>query len=191
MSIADKLKKQSTIPAPAEKQSTIQPKKAAPAEKQSTIQPKKAAQTPNATEQRFLKKISAPISHVEQGASILSGEQKTYTQDVDIFERLASNTRRLRGGSSTGAKPMLRRLLGTPVVAGDSYIFPKFTIEELCKITGKGEVNIRTALTDLRSSKYCGNGGPLFTVIVKVDGHSFYQYDPEKIILELQNVKHE
>jgi len=120
----------------------------------------------------------------EQGAAILAGEQTTYAAippEVDMLDRLASNhPRRLRGGTSTGAKPMLRRLLGTPSIEADEVKYPRFTVEELCELTKKGEINIRTCLADLRSPKYCGAEGPFVTVLVKDRGFSLYQYSPEQ-----------
>ena len=48
---------------------------------------------------------------------------------------------------------MLRRLFLTPDA---QFKHIAYTVEELCTLTGKSEVNIRTALTDLRSPKFCG-----------------------------------
>lgn len=50
----------------------------------------------------------------------------------------------------------------------------EYTIAELGSLTGKTEVNIRTMLSDLRSLKYCGNGGVFNTKSVRKDGKLFY-----------------
>ena len=164
MSIADKLKKPKQPP-------------------HKPIVARDRAKEPDRLLQELLKGADIPVTLNEQALSVLAGERGVYTPetDADFLARLAvNNPRRLRGGTSTGAKPMLRCLLGTPINAGNSVEYPKFTLEELCEATGKSEVNVRTSLSDLRSPAYCGKGGPMFTITVKAGGYSFYKYDPEK-----------
>jgi len=49
------------------------------------------------------------------------------------------------------------------------------SVDELCKASGKTAVNIRTALSDLRSESYCGNAGTFKTVAVKRDNVTRYE----------------
>jgi len=116
---------------------------------------------------------------VEQAKDVLTGERTTFDPvdaSTNILDRLGANNagRRLRGGTSTGAKPMLRRLFLTPDA---TFNHIAYTVEELCTLTGKTEVNIRTALTDLRSLKFCGSEGPLVTRMFKEKGLTFYVFD--------------
>lgn len=80
-----------------------------------------------------------------------------------------------RTGAAMGAKPHVRMLLGT---ANPDGTFPKMTMEDICHVTKKSQINIRTILSDLRSPKYCGSGGVFNTVSIKIDGKTFYQYQP-------------
>jgi len=117
---------------------------------------------------------------VEQAKDVLSGIATTFTPvtpEEDILDRLgANNKRRLRGGSSCGVKPMLRRIMGTQ----DSDMnYQRFTVQELCRLTGKTEVNVRTALSDLRSAKFSGAEGPFVTRMIKEANLNFYIYDVE------------
>lgn len=135
---------------------------------------------------RSLAQKGATPATAEQATSVMEGTQKGYAAvdpALNAIDRLGSNNlRRLRGGTSTGAKPLLRRVMGTPILVdlNEPVTFPKFTVEELCVLTGKSEVNVRTALTDLRSPKYCGTGGPFITVLVRELGLTFYQYDAKR-----------
>lgn len=80
-----------------------------------------------------------------------------------------------RTGAAMGAKPHVRMLLGTANPDGQ---YPKMTMEDICTVTKKSQINIRTILSDLRSPKYCGNGGVFMTTSTKVDGKTYYQYAP-------------
>lgn len=68
--------------------------------------------------------------------------------------------------SVKSAKDWLRELLSQP---GASY-----TLAELVALTGKSEVNIRTMLSDLRSSRYAGKGGVFNTKSTRVNGKTYY-----------------
>lgn len=91
-----------------------------------------------------------------------------------------------RTGDAMGAKPLVRKLLGTKVEIEvgkleDGEIvkemqYPKMTTEEICAATKKSDVNVRTILSDLRSPKYCGSGGVFKTIATKIDGKTYYQY---------------
>ena len=78
-----------------------------------------------------------------------------------------------RTGNAMGAKPHVRKLLGT---ANPDGKYPLMTMEDICHVTKKSQINIRTILSDLRSPKYCGSGGVFMTTSVKIDGKTFYQY---------------
>jgi hypothetical protein len=80
-----------------------------------------------------------------------------------------------RTGAAMGAKPHVRMLLGT---ANPDGKFPLMTMEDICNVTKKSQINIRTILSDLRSPKYCGTGGVFMTTATKVDGKTYYQYVP-------------
>ena len=135
---------------------------------------------------RSLAQKDATPPTAEQATSVMEGTQKGYAAVdpvLNAIDRLGSNNlRRLRGGTSTGAKPLLRRVMGTPIIVAlnELVTYPTFTVEELCILTGKSEVNVRTALTDLRSPKYCGVGGPFVTVLVHEFGLTSYQYDAKR-----------
>jgi hypothetical protein len=58
-------------------------------------------------------------------------------------------------GSAKSAKQFIRDLLAVDGAA--------LTVDELCEATGKTAVNIRTALSDLRSTKYAGTAGVFLT----------------------------
>lgn len=75
-----------------------------------------------------------------------------------------------RTGALAGAKPLIRKLMGT---AAEDGTYPAFSMDELCKETKKTEVNVRTILSDLRSAKYAGSGGVFMT-------HSFKEGDVTK-----------
>lgn len=81
-----------------------------------------------------------------------------------------------RAGAAMGAKPHVRKLLGT---ANPDGKYPLMTMEDICHVTKKSQINIRTILSDLRSPKYCGTGGVFMTASTKIDGKTFYQYVPE------------
>lgn len=83
-----------------------------------------------------------------------------------------------RTGDAIGAKPLVRKLLGTKDDRAETGtpVYPAMTMEEICTATKKSDVNIRTILSDLRSPKYCGAGGVFKTVAVKTDGKTYYQY---------------
>lgn len=81
-----------------------------------------------------------------------------------------------RTGDAMGAKPHVRKLLGT---ANPDGKYPLMTMEDICHVTKKSQINIRTILSDLRSPKYCGTGGVFMTTSTKIDGKTFYQYAPE------------
>ena len=55
--------------------------------------------------------------------------------------------------SPTGVKALIRTLFKEEGVA--------YTVEEICEKTGKGRSNVTTALSDLKSDKYCGPGGKI------------------------------
>lgn len=80
-----------------------------------------------------------------------------------------------RVGSAMGAKPHVRKLLGTALPDGT---YPSMTLDEICAATKKSAINIRTILSDLRSDKYCGSGGVFMTVSSKVGDHTYYTYQP-------------
>jgi hypothetical protein len=127
-----------------------------------------------------LRDTGSTLPVTEQAKDVLSGITATYEAvepEEDLLDRLAANSqRRLRGGTSCGAKPMLRRIMGTP----DSlFNYQRFTVDELCHLTGKTEVNVRTCLADLRSLKFCGKEGPFVTKMIKEAGMSFYIFDQE------------
>lgn len=148
------------------------------------ILPVDMAMQPNKAKLELMKKEGYPAPIADQGAAILAGIATSYEpvpEELDQLDRLATNNpRRLRGGSSTGVKPMIRRLMGTPIVSDVHSVplFPKYTVEEICRLTGKGEVNVRTCLTDLRTKSYCGVGGPFVTESFREGPHTFYRYSP-------------
>lgn len=99
--------------------------------------------------------------------------------EPDISDIGKNNPRGKRGpsgprtGSAMGAKPLVRKLLGTP---NEDGTYPAFSMEELCSMTKKSEVNIRTILSDLRSAKYCGQGGVFMTKSVKDGNVTKYRF---------------
>ena len=119
------------------------------------------------------------MSTFEQAKDVLSGGVTSYVpvhEGIEIMDLLGrNNPRRLRGGTSNGAKPMLRRILGT---SDSNGAYPSFSIEDLVRLTGKGDANVRTCLSDLRSTTYCGKEGVFFTKCTKVASVAVYTYDP-------------
>ena len=81
-----------------------------------------------------------------------------------------------RTGAAMGAKPHVRKLLGT---ANPDGVFPKMTMDDICNVTKKSQINIRTILSDLRSEKYCGSGGVFKTIAIKIDNKTYYQFSAE------------
>lgn len=71
--------------------------------------------------------------------------------------------------ASNGSKSAKQWLIDLLSQAGASY-----TLDQLCALTGKSEVNIRTMLSDLRSARYCGNYGVFVTKSTRVAGQTFY-----------------
>jgi len=70
-----------------------------------------------------------------------------------------------------GAKQHIRNLLSAD---GASY-----SLAELCKQSGKSEVNVRTMLSDLRSPKYAGKQGVFMTISTRgTDGVTRYSKAP-------------
>ena len=70
--------------------------------------------------------------------------------------------------ANTSAKQFIRELLATTGT--------QMSVVELCKASGKTPVNVITALSDLRSAKYCGKAGVFKTVSSKrADGTTVYQ----------------
>ncbi len=120
----------------------------------------------------------AVLPTMEQAKDILEGKRDAYEPvdpSIDLIDRIGKNNpRRMRGGTSTGAKPMIRRVMGTSDINGG---YPLFTIQELMALTGKSEINVRTSLADLRSPKFCGQDGVFITIMQKQGGVAFYQYD--------------
>jgi len=78
-----------------------------------------------------------------------------------------------RTGDAMGAKPLVRKLMGT---ANEDGTLPAFSVEMLCAATKKSEVNIRTILSDLRSPKYCGAGGTFMTHSFKEGNVTMYRF---------------
>lgn len=50
----------------------------------------------------------------------------------------------------------------------------RYTLKMLCALTGKTEVNVRTQLSDMRTTKYCGKHGVLMTTSTRVAGVTWY-----------------
>jgi hypothetical protein len=114
-----------------------------------------------------------------QGLSLAVWELRTY-KEVKPAAAAGKNTKDgkhgaigSRTGEAMGAKPIVRALLGTPNDAGE---YPSYTVNELCAITKKSDVNIRTVLSDLRSQKYCGSGGVFMTHSFKKEGKTYYKF---------------
>jgi hypothetical protein len=94
----------------------------------------------------------------------------------DPFARLGMNSSRNSKGTGHSAKDEIRRILGT---YHDDGTLPEYTIEELARMTKKSEINIRTMLSDLRSTKYCGREGVFLTERIKrPDGKISFSYIP-------------
>lgn len=51
----------------------------------------------------------------------------------------------------------------------------RLTLADLVRMSGKSEVNVRTMLSDLRTSKYCGKLGVFNTRAVREGGKVFYE----------------
>ena len=135
---------------------------------------------PEAQNVAHLKLMCDAPSTFEQAKAILEGKATAYiaiNNELEVADILGrNNPRRLRGGGSNGAKPMLRRVLGTPDLGG---AYPSFSLQDLSRILGKSESNIRTCLSDLRSTLYCGKEAPFITRCVRIAGVSVYTYDPK------------
>lgn len=120
-------------------------------------------------------------SGAENSESKSSEEQPADKDEPSIDDIGKNNPGGRRGptgprlGAQAGAKPLIRKLMGTPDEHG---FYPSFTLEELCEQTKKSEVNVRTILSDLRSPKYCGTGGVFMTTSSKNNGVTRYRYSP-------------
>jgi len=86
-----------------------------------------------------------------------------------LQQQIASNEKPVPHASSgKSAKQYIRDLLSVDGAA--------LTLDELCAASGKTAVNVRTALSDLRSVKYAGNAGVFITASTKaLDGKTRYQ----------------
>jgi ribosomal protein L30E len=66
-----------------------------------------------------------------------------------------------------GCKQHIRNLLSAPGAA--------LTLAEICKASGKTEVNVRTMLSDMRNPKYAGKSGVFVTISTRgTDGLTRY-----------------
>lgn len=152
----------------------------------------------NATQQKYLidakEKVDITvdsfkaISQLDVGVAAGASDNQPEPSINDLGANTVGKRRGPSGprvGDAMGAKPLVRKLMGTKVqlfatvdgvetLAGEQY--PLMSIDDLCNATKKSEVNIRTILSDLRSPKYCGAGGVFKTVSTKVDGKTLYQY---------------
>jgi hypothetical protein len=84
----------------------------------------------------------------------------------DASAQNAQQSAKQANSAVKSAKAWLRELLSAD---GAQY-----TIKQLCALTGKTEVNIRTMLSDLRSIKYAGKAGVFNTKSVRVNGETYY-----------------
>ena len=86
-----------------------------------------------------------------------------------LQQQIASSAKPAAPNSSVkSAKQYIRELLSVDGAA--------LTLDELCAASGKTAVNVRTALSDLRSVKYAGNAGVFITASTKaLDGKTRYQ----------------
>ena len=73
---------------------------------------------------------------------------------------------RQQRANATSCKQWLIDLLGA--------VGAKYTLKQLCQLTGKSEVNVRTMLSDLRSARYAGKYGVFNTKSVRIDGVTWY-----------------
>lgn len=85
---------------------------------------------------------------------------------TSLIEQVGSTTLPPKLDAVVSAKQFIRNAL-----AGDK----EYTVAELCTLSGKTEVNVKTMLSDLRSPKYCGKQGVFATVGIKrADGKTYY-----------------
>ena len=140
------------------------------------------------TEIRFLRgkglsnrKISWMLGISKSSVANIMREPEPEPEPEPTIDSLGANTigkRKSSGprvGSAMGAKPHVRKLLGTALPDGT---YPSMTLDAICAATKKSAINIRTILSDLRSDKYCGSGGVFMTVSSKVGDHTYYTYQP-------------
>ena len=84
----------------------------------------------------------------------------------------AANASAQQSASKTkSAKAWLHELFAKRDSAGAPV---RYTLAELCALTGKSEVNVRTMLSDLRSAKYAKPYAPLHTVSTRSAGVTYY-----------------
>lgn len=101
---------------------------------------------------------------------------KPVIPDEDLLARLGANVFRKTHETGRSAKEEIRKVLGTYDKDG---MLPAWTIAELSKLTKKSEVNLRTMLSDLRSTAYCGKKGVFLTErIRRPDGQFAFRYCP-------------
>lgn len=98
------------------------------------------------------------------GVSLAVWELETYNNSLGFRANLKQKVKKSRLGKS--AKTFIRELLSVKDAA--------YTVTQLAERTGKTEVNIRTALSDLRSPKYCGKDGVFKTAGNHRDGEYYY-----------------
>lgn len=104
---------------------------------------------------------------VANGVSLANWELQTYNNDQPLE---ASKLIKQEVGvnfKNKSAKVWVRELLS---VEG-----AKYTIAELVNISCKTESNIKTALSDLRSSVYCGGDGIFITESIRINGKLYYR----------------
>lgn len=126
---------------------------------------------------RFTKDMLAAALGITQPSAIKKATKSQLA--ADLFQEYQTRTvtvieperpaRKAKATSSTprklGAKPAIRAML----TSGE-----KVSIEALSESLGCSPVNIRTALSDLKSEKYCGEGGPLAITSAVVDSVRMY-----------------
>lgn len=121
-----------------------------------------------------------PLWHpiIQEECMLMNASEEEPEPTIDSLGANTIGKRKASGprvGSAMGAKPHVRKLLGTALPDGT---YPSMTIDEICAATKKSAINIRTILSDLRSDKYCGSGGVFMTVSSKVGEHTYYTYQP-------------
>ena len=117
---------------------------------------------------------TAPVADAEQ--ALADNEQAL----ADAEQALADAGAQLANESAQLAVPANKRAL-TGTISAKQWLIDllsvadaSYTLNQLCALSGKTEVNIRTMLSDLRSERYAGKYGVFKTKSVRSGGVTLY-----------------
>ncbi len=120
-----------------------------------------------AAEEATLRASEANNEHVDMQPALESAPASASNGAMAaLVAQVVTGTPAPAPSASISAKQAIRNLLSAD---GTEY-----TVAQLCALSGKTHVNIVTALSDLRSSKYAGKGGVFVTKSTKKADGTYY-----------------